>query len=73
MVKDQVPRFRFQGQIADLFYQAVSPPMFVRHIRLDILRIVNQDICLPTEIDKAIEIGRLLIRRLEFIIRKVDE
>ncbi len=61
------------GQLPCLKYQAMSPAMLGGHIAGDILGIMDQDIGALTKCRKVCKRIALVVRRLQFIIGKVDD
>ena len=47
--------------------QTVAPPMLLRQIALEILGIVDEDVCMPTKLGECLELGGLGIRGMQFI------
>jgi hypothetical protein len=60
-----------RGQLPDLTHEAMSPSVLVRHIALEVLRIVNEDIGMPTELDEILKPHRRLIRRFQLVVGEV--
>ena len=74
MVKqDHMLHSRRAREFPDAADDAVSPAALMRHIRVDILGIVDQDVRAPAECGKRgiAEDGR--IRRIEFVVGNIND
>lgn len=59
-------------QLTDLGNDGMSPAMLMRHVCLEILRVMNQQIRAMAEFDPLIIAGSRPGRRFQFIIRDID-
>jgi len=72
VVHHQASGLGIDRQLPCLGYSGMAPAKFMRHICLEILRVMNQHIGTAAKFDPLIIAGSVACRRFQFIIRDID-